>query len=491
MAEPTIVESGADLASMAPPDLFSGADSDQASSGSADAETIETPDSIEDAAPGEEPQVEEGSGTESEPEEQEEPAAAASPQTEQQAEAEAKPEALPEGVVRGKDRNGKPGLFVEDSRWKNIYGNHQLVQQVSEMLGEPATMEALQLRNEAYLAQERLFNDLTSGDPQAQSKVVNYFLEEMQRAREQGEVPGDPAVPLAQTFYTTLRDRAPDAYATLRFQAARDLIGEMFDEAAARGDESLWLSAQHFARALANVGKDITDIAQVRSIAERMGIPFYAKAEMQGLARGGEDPVRQLQAENARLHALVNGKSTTDQAAQFDTWFSGVAQAVRTAVLEEAVKPALASIEKQWQNFPADYNDLVVDRLQRKVTETIRADAGFNERIRLLNDQARRAASAQRREELGQAIRQAYVNRARLAVEAVKRPILEFAASRLKERVDQNHARRQAAQNRTAPKGTTSTVPRSLTPSNLVQMPNGVFDPEIAVKQARQLLFGG
>jgi hypothetical protein len=131
-----------------------------------------------------------------------------------------------------------------------------------------------------------------------------------------------------------------------------------------------------------------------------------------------------------------------------------------------------------------------VDRLHRKVTETIRADAGFNQRIKLLNDQAKRAASAQRREEIGQSIKQAYVNRARLAVDVLKKPILEFAANRLKERADQNHARRQGAQNRTAPKGATGTVPRSLAPNNLIQMPDGVFDPATAVKQACQLLFG-
>jgi hypothetical protein len=490
----TVVNSGADLAAMAPADLFSGSTDTAVDTGGADTstnsegETFETPDALEGDTAGADATADESQESEAETEQPEagtEQAQAGTQQAEQGTQEE-----LPEGVVRGKDRNGKAGLFVEDARWKNIYGNHQLVQKVSEMLGEPATPEALQLRNDAYMAQERLFNDLTSGDPNAQGAVLEYFLDEMSRAREQGEVGVDPAVPMAQTFYLTLREKSPDAYATLRLSAARDLIGEMFEEASAKGDESLWLSAQHFARALANVGQDVTDISQVRSIAQRMGIPFYAKAEMQGLARG-VDPVARLQAENARLHALVNGKSNTNQAAQFDQWFSGVAQTVRSAVLDDAVKPALASVESQWKDFPNDYSDLVVDRLHRKVTETIRADAGFNQRIKLLNDQAQRATSAQKRDELGQAIKQAYVNRAKLAVDAVKKPILEFAANRLKERADQNIARRQAAQNRTAPKGTTGTVPRSLTPNNLVQMKDGVFDPAIAVKQARQLLFGG
>src|SRR5581483_5377490 len=307
-----------------------------------------------------------------------------------------------------------------------------------------------------------LFNDLNSGDPRTQAGVLHYVLEEMQRAREQGEVGNDPAIPFAQSMYTTLREKAPDAYATLRFTAARDLVGEMFEEAAAKGDESLFLSAQHFALALANVPKDVRDIAQVRSITQRMGIPFYKKEEMPGLAgqhAGGD--VARLQAENARLNSLLNGNNGNQQAAQFDSWHKGVSQTVRTGILDEAIKPALASVAEAWKNFPNDYNDLVVDRLHRKVTETIRADEGFSRKIQLLNDQAQRAASAQRRDEIGAAIKQAYVNRAKLAVEAAKKPILEFAASRLKERSDQNHARRQAAQTRTVPKGSGGTVPRS------------------------------
>jgi hypothetical protein len=497
MSDTAIVNSGADLAAMAPPDLFNGigAADDGASvvdnSSEGESETFETPealegDSTEDAG---QDSTDEADATAEADEAAAAEQQADGQQSQQQQGTQQQQEELPEGVVRGKDRNGKPGLFVEDGRWKTIYTNHQLVQRVSEMLGEPATPEALQLRNDAYIAQERLFNDLTSGDPQAQGAVIDYFLEELHRAREQGEVGVDPAVPLATTFYNNIREKSPDGYAALRHQAARDLIGEMFEEASASGDESLWLSAQHFARKLANVGKDIADIGQVRDIARRMGIPFYAKAEMQGLARG-VDPVARLQAENARLQTQLNGRADTNQTAQFDGWFANVSGAVRSSVLDQAVKPALASVEAQWKEFPNDYNDLVVDRLHRKVSETIRADAGFNQRIQLLTDQARRAASAQRRDEIGKQIEQAYTNRAKLAAEAVKRPILEFAANRLKERADQTHARRQSAQNRTAPKGATGAVPRSLTPNNLLQMKDGIFDPKVAAEQARQLLFG-
>jgi hypothetical protein len=459
---------------MAPPDLFSGvSDSAPTDTGAEttspeEFETFETPEPVE-------PEVEE------QPEEPaEEPPLEETPAT-----PPAK-EDLPEGVVRGKDRNGKPGLFVEDNRWKSIYGNHQLVQQASELMGEPANIDALQLRNDAYVAQERLYSDLTSGDPASQSKVLDYFFDEMARAREEGEIATDAAVPLAQSFYNTLKERAPDGYANLRLMAARDLVGEMFNEAASSGDDSLWLSAQHFARALANVGKENTDISQVRAVAQRMGIPFYTKAEMQGLTRGA-DGMSVLRAENERLRAQVEGRNVTSQAAQFDTWYGGMSNSVNQAVLTEAVTPALATVEKAWSQFPDDYQRLVVDPLHREVAKVVRADQGFKARIDMMHAQARRAASAQKRDEIGQQIQQAYVNRAKLATEAVKRPILQFAATRLKETASQNHARRQDAQSRTAPRGTTGTVPRPILPKGIAQM-GDTYDPKIAVQQAAALL---
>jgi hypothetical protein len=470
------VSSGADLAAMAPSDLFSGA-SDAAPDTGADApeiETFDTPDAIDEGQP-EEP----SSFEEQQPEEQtteEEPAKAAAPAEE-----------LPEGVVHGKDRNGKPGLFVEDSRWKNIYGNHQLVQQVSDVLGEPATLDGLQLRNDAYIAQERLYNDLTSGDPQAQSKVLGYFFDEMARARDEGEVGVDGTVPLAQTFYQTLQERSPDGYANLRLLAARDLLGELFQHAAESDDKSLLLSAQHFVRAITGVDAK-ADATQIRAAAQRMGLPFHTLAQMPELvARGAGNGVANLRAENERLRAQIEGRTAPSPTAQFDDWFGGMSQSVNQAVLDEAVKPALAPVESAWSKFPDDYRRLVVDPLHREVAKTVRADQGFKARIDLLHAQARRAASAQKRNEIGQQIQQAYVNRAKLAADAVKKPILQFAANRLKEQADQNHARRQDAQNRTAPRGSTGTVPRSILPKNFPQM-GDTYDPKIAVKQAAALL---
>lgn len=476
-----VISSGADLAAMASPDLFSGiedipvpnpeGEALEASpvEDSSEIDTLEAPAPVEDTP---EPGIDDeplDEPTEN-PEQPEPPAVPDKPEEE-----------LPEGVKKGKDRNGKQGYFLEENRYQTFHNNHKLVQQASEMLGEPATAEALQIRNEAYLAQERLYSDLTSGDPKAQGAVLNYFMNEMARSREAGEIGSDAAVPLAQSFYAAIREKSPEGYAQLRMDAARDLIAETFQEAAAKGDESLWLSAQHMSRMLANVGKDVMDPAQIRAIADRMKIPFYTKAEMAGLSRGA-DPTVALRAENERLKAQVEGRTTTNQAAQFDQWNSDTSEIVKTALLDEAVKPALASVEAGWKKFPDDYNRLVVDPLNREVAKVIRADAGFKEKIDRLQAQAQRATSAQRRDEIRQQIKTSYVNRAKLAADAVKKPILEFAANRLKEQADQKHARRQGAQDRTAPRGQGSAVPRSILPGNIPKM-GDTYDPKVALQQ--------
>ena len=495
----TIVNSTSDMLAGAPPDLFANAigSEDNAepdplpdTGGEDAAGEIETEEPEPDQPEGE---TEEPSGETEEPsgETEEEPDSQAQPEkeTDQPEKKADQPEELPEGVSRGKDRNGKPGLFVDDSRWKNIYGNHQLVQKASEILGEPATLEALELRNQAYVANEQMFHNLLSGDPQAQGHVLGYFFDEMARAREAGEVGIDPAVPMARTFFDTLQEKSPDGYSSLRMTAAQHLVGEMFDEAANSDDESLCLSAQHFARKLAGVAKDAT-LEQLRTTTRRMGIPFYTKAELPSLKRGQADPVRNLQAENANLKTQLSGRTEQSQAAQLDGWRQATSKAVTTSVLDNAVRPALASVAEAWKAFPNDYQDLVEGRLHRRVSEVIEADKGFAGRIRLLHQQALRAPSAQRRDELGKQIQQAYVNRAKLAVDAVKRPVLDFAATLLRERSNDKHARRAAAQNRTAPNGSSSTVPRSILPKDIPQMPGNVFDPAVAVRQAKRLLGG-
>lgn len=475
----SVVDSGSDLLADLPDNLF----------GSVDSASDPAPsDDDEDLAPDDDTDQPEEQGDEDDEGLEDDPGDGVETQAQEQGKPGEKQEELPEGVTRGKDRNGKQGLFVEENRWKNIYNNHQLVQKTTEILGEPATLEALQLRNDAYVAQEQLYNDLTSGDPQAQGQVLGYFFDEMARARQDGEVGVDGTVPFATSFYQTLREKSPDGYANLRYTAARDLIGEMFTEAAEKGDESLRLSAQHFARVLAGVPAN-ADPKQIPQMIRQRGVPFYTKDEMTGLKqRTAADPTEALRQENARLRAERDGTSTTNVAAQRQEWVQQTDQAVSQSILNDAIKPALSAVEKEWSKFPKQFERLVRDPLHSQVFDAIRNDKAFEGRIRLLKEQALRSPSAQKRAELGEAVKNLYLNRAKLAVDAAKGQVFREAAEFFQERVNQRHERRQAAQNRTAPSGSNGTVPRTAIPRDLIDFKDGVFDSDTAIKQARQLL---
>lgn len=391
-------------------------------------------------------------------------------------------EELPEGVSHvGKEYK------LNESRYKTIYNDHQFVaQRAPSIIGEPLTTEALQLRHDALQMQEQFYTDQNSGDPAIQGKVLDFQLGEMARAFKDGEVGVDPTVPFTQAFYEKIQSH-PDAHAALRFSAAKDLIGEMYEAAAQSGDASLFSSAQHMSRMLAGVKPDFlkgpNGISTLRATAERMGIPFYTQEEMAGIARGA-DPIAQMRAENERLHSQLNGRQASTQTEQFSNWKSGTNQQIAAGIAEDAIKPALASTAEAWKDFPKEYADHVVTPLNREVNRIIGEDTGFQQQIRSLGQQAQRATSPAVRDRLTQNIRQLYVNRAQRAIEASKQTVLRQGAEWLKGRQTNNNARRAAGQSQTAPKGPTTAVPRTVTDGidKNAFLTNGIFDPAKAMR---------
>ncbi len=428
----------------------------------------------------------------------EEEAVAAEPADEKTETKEPTEEDLPEGVRKGRDRKGKDGYFLEENRYKSIYGNHQLVQSAAEILGEPLTAEAIKLRNDAYLGNERLFSNLTSGDVKNQTDVVNYILNEMSEAQKNGEVGVDPAIPFAESVYTSLKENAPDGYANLRLAGARDLIAEIFQAGAARatadGDLSLFSTAQHLAITIANVGPKPANMTPEQYVelcydrCAQMGLDFHTKDDIPQLFKA-EDPSAALARENAALKAQLNGRSETGTAEQFDTWRKGSFQNISKALFDDAVTPALASVADGWKKFPDDYKRLVTDPLHRDVVAEVKADPALKERAAEIIAKAKRATSEQVRSRYGDELKQLYIHRAKQAAAKLAPPITEFAANTLKGLSDATHERRSGAQTRTAPKGPSAPVKQSLVPA-LAGFKNGVFDHSTAVKQAMQLIGG-
>lgn len=414
----------------------------------------------------------------------------AAPEAEEEVSAE-EPELTPEPAVPGEElpegvtREAK-GLRVEESRWKTIYGNHQLVQQAAELLGEPVTREALELRQNAFQMQEQLYGDLNSADPKLQGQVLDFVLGDMTRAQREGEVGADPTVPFTQAFYEKIQQH-PDAYAQLRFSAAKDLVGEMFQQAAQTNNVHLTAAAQRFALTLAGINDDLlkapNGIATIRATMERMGLSFHLQEEMAGLAKG-TDPASEMRARIESLESQLNGRTTSTQAAQFDSWKGATNQAIASGILDGAITPAIASVVEAWKPFPKEYQEQVVIPLHNEVNRVLGQDAAFKERIKQLTQEAQRAVSPQVRQRVTEQIKQLYTYRASQAIEANKRPILSKAAEFLKAKVGANHDRRAAGQSQTAPKGTTMAVPRRVTDGIDKEqfLTNGIFDPQKATR---------
>lgn len=352
-------------------------------------------------------------------------------------------EELPEGVRKGKDRKGRDGFWLEPNRYETFHGAHKTLREIESVLGEPFSMEAIQLREKAHAGQERFYNDFLSGDPVQQGKVVQHLLDEARRAMDQGEVGIDPVVPFIQQMYGAVQKSNPQAYAQLRLAAANDLVDEMYREAAEKGNRALWLSAQHFDKTLGRKWRAETDMANFSQ----------------------EDPLAQLRAENERLRNEILTGTASNQSAQFDAWKNSVNSSISQAVTDSAVLPALESVKESYSKFPDSWK-AIQDRLHSHVLEGFRADERFAERVKTLIAQARRAPSEQRRREIGDAIKMLHANKAKLIVDAHKATVIREAGTRLKEQSDRTHQRHQAAQTKQAPAGGGTPVPRSLVPTN-------------------------
>lgn len=417
---------------------------------------------------------------------------AAAPDTPPAADAEE----LEEGIVRSKDSKGKFKYNLEENRYKTVYGNHQLVQKANEILGEPLTIDGIEHLQQVSTAHDRLWDHMTSGDPAQQSLVVKEFINEMKQAQTSGETGVDPTIPFATTVYEALRDSSPDGFAHLRLQGARDLLSEMFESAAANNNQALFGSAQHIAAALLGIGPkpaNVTDaqyVAHIQQAASNAGIPFHTLKDMGTLVRT-EEPLSAAERRIQELESQLNQRSGTSQTEQFSTWSRANQQTVNTAVYDEAVKPILSAVEDAWKDFPDDYQGLVVDRLNGAVTKALAGDQDLIRRTKELRARAQRATSEQVRADIGAEIQKLYVNRAKLAVDGAKAPILKSAATALKGLSVQNNSRRAAAQTRTAPQGTGTPVRQSVLPTEGAQFKNNMFDRDAAVKQAMSFLNAG
>lgn len=483
------VSSTADLMSMVGDDVLaelSAINNAPDEPASPEPDVIDSPDGIETAPAEAEP-----------PAEVEAAPAEATPAAKDDAPPAAEPDELPEGVSKG-SRKGQEGYFVTPERWKAIYGDHQIVaQHGAEVIGEPITLEALKDRQAGYDSYHNLMADARAGDPQAQANFINFLFSEMGNAVQNGLAPADQKATFAATFYNSLKQAGTEdpAYRAVRYNGARDLINELYQEAAteaAAGNQALAKSLQHVVRVLTGNPVGASPEA-VKSAAERAGLAFHQVEQLQALPRDN-DPVTRLQRENEILRRQMSNRQQTTQVETFDSWQKGSASERQQAVKDEVIMPAIASAKEAWSKLPekeqANFQRLVVEPLANDINNILAKDENFQSTISRLESQARRATSSQMRDSIKAQIKQAFVNRAKLNVESLKREHVTLATRLLAQASAAKHDRLKAGANRTSVQGTSAPVPRGIVPTNIGEMPNGTFDPSFAVKQAQALLRG-
>lgn len=383
-------------------------------------------------------------------------------------------EELPSGVRKMKDRSGNEGYFVEPKSWEGFQSSHKLVQDASNLLLEPLSMETLELRDRAYQGQERMYTDFLSGEPEAVERFIQDWALTAKDAMATGQIGGDPFVPFTAQLYKNLETISPDAYTSLRMQTARDLIEDMYQVAAELKNPDLYKSVGH--------------------IAKNLNLPFKPTAEMDQFfsQRAAPAPPDQaLREENQRLKEQLNGTAQSQAQAAFQNFTTETAKTVHSTVISDVIGSSLASIKEAWAKVDGGekaFNDMVVDRAWNTIKKSMSEDTRFHEQIARLDRQAKLATNPATRKQIGQQIVQAHVNKAKLVLEASRKEISTFAAEKFKEQNKQAHDRRAAAQTQRGAKGATSPVQKSLVPGTTSNSKAGtMFNPSLAAKEAAEL----
>ena len=482
--EPAGAPSTSDLLNMITPEMMSSAGA------------IQEPakEGYEPDAPVDDGQIDTPDDTPAEttPEPEAEPEPAAPPEEDKKVDAAPPAEELPEGVTKGKNRKGEEGYFTTPERWETVYGAYKASKEISNLLGEPLTVDAVKAKIEAGDAFDGLMVDLTSGD-KSQGNALEYLMARMNMAHKNGETAVDPAVSFVDTLYSKLAGSGTAAERTMRLRNTHDLVNEMFEAAAASRDDALAAGIQQVVRHLAGIGPNETNPAVVKAAADRLGLPFRMLDELPTLAQG-TSPEAQLRAENARLKQQLNGngKSAPAGVESFPNWAATTNQAVEKSVLDSVILPALAAQKDAWAKIPdgeKQFQLRVINPLQLELKDVLAKDERYQSQLTSLKDQAKRAVSADMRKRLGEQIVNLTMNRAKLSIDTLKVPHVKFAAELVKQQADSAHQRRSSAQQKAVPRGASAPVNRGLVPNaNEVTYQNGVFDPATAMKDMQASL---
>jgi hypothetical protein len=363
-----------------------------------------------------------------------------------------------EDGVRVVERNGKKEYRLSDTRYPVFLESLHLRRELEQRLvpdsvdGKPVSVDdirsALKLREDTYLGNQDMHLDFKAGDAvkytddkgtpiSCHQAFIKHWIEQGQKAIQNGDATEDPFIGLAATLFDTAAKSHPEAYAQIQSRAARQLLDDVYEEAANqmaanKDDTNLFYAAQHF---------------------EKLLFSKYRKSD------GSEVVVQREQRQQPRRSQPQNGNGPQPVArpdAGTQRWdnFRVKTDTDSKSAIRTEVEGSLAEIKNAYvkAGLPDTY-EAVLDRLNSLVHKELKGDAEWQRQLRIELRNAQISNSEQRRQQIGEIIARRHATRAKQIIARSIGAIKAEASKALKVNLDAAHGRRAAAQEKRTPAG--------------------------------------
>lgn len=322
-------------------------------------------------------------------------------------------DSLPEGV-KVRTIGGKPVWTLDPEVGKQAFARAALVQEAEEILGEPVTKEALQLRQEILVGNEQIRADALSDSIEDQARVVLHFQELMNGARERGEIGHDAMAGFARATLNVAINSDPQTREAVVKDLLEFTIDDTYNQAIEESDPQeaakLWGAAQRMEQR--NFGK-----FRSKDEFEQKRTEFASKPKSR-FARPAPAAAGQPQAQPQQAAP----------AEQFTSWKRETDSKIGSEAVETNVDSALSHISEDLRKKNPIVFQSLRDQLLAEVRKGLRANQQLQTSVQAAVNRARLAVNPEVRNQIAQEIVKRQSAEVKRILDAKKGPILsEFA----------------------------------------------------------------
>jgi hypothetical protein len=275
-------------------------------------------------------------------------------------------EELPEGV-QVREKNGKKEWVWPEGRAKGIYAGYKNALAAEGILGEELTTQAIETRHNAWLDQEAMISDYLSGEPGAEGRFLGQLANWAKTAQDNGEVQHNPLRNIAHQlpkFFIEQGDTA--SYEAMAVPVFRHELDQLYEEAAAPGNEDLFASVQR--------------------IDNRLFGRYKKREEVSTQA----DPLAKREAEIAARENKLKEADTKRRQGEYSAWQDTTTAKMREAISAGIIDRLGPDVLKSYEKFPTELQG-VKDLLRNEFHASLKKDPAWQQ---YLANQTRKAANA-------------------------------------------------------------------------------------------------